>query len=516
MKRQDAIDIHNAGQKVVVDTLRNMSGEITRLKKEVKSKDKEITRLKKEVKSKDKEIARLKKEANSKDMKIARLSKNSTNSSKKPSSDDVTKPKPKKKGGKKRKPGGQPGHPMHERPLFSKEEIDHHYEYKLEECPLCGDDAVFIDFEPRSIQQIEIKDIIFEKYEHLTYPIWCESCQKVHYAPFPPEVAKERFFKARTTATVAYMSKVCHASFSTMRKFFRDIIGIPISRGYLAKIISKVSLALEKPYEELLNRLPLESRVNVDETGHKENGDRFWTWVFKADLYVLFKIDKSRGSKVLIDVLGEEFDGVLGSDYFSAYRKFMREFNVSIQFCIAHLIRDIKFLTGLPDKETKKYGKKLLKNVKELFKVIHDNESLTEEDFISKLNKAKEAILKTAIEDAPILKDEKGKEQKGPVKNMADRFRKHGEAYFTFITTPGMEPTNNCAEQAIRFIVIDRHITQGTRSIKGRTASERLWSVIATCELQGRSAFEFILKAVEAHFNELPSPSLLPDPADTS
>jgi hypothetical protein len=59
-----------------------------------------------------------------------------------------------------------------------------------------------------------------------------------------------------------------------------------------------------------------------------------------------------------------------------------------------------------------------------------------------------------------------------------------------------MDPTNNVAEQAIRFIVIDRQVTQGTRSAKGQRANERLWTVIATCALQGRSAFEFILHAV--------------------
>ncbi len=80
--------------------------------------------------------------------------------------------------------------------------------------------------------------------------------------------------------------------------------------------------------------------MNVDETGHKENGDKFWTWCFRAELYVLFKIDKSRGSKVSIEVLGKEFNGLLGCDYFSAYRKYMKDFNVMVQFCIAHLIRD--------------------------------------------------------------------------------------------------------------------------------------------------------------------------------
>ncbi len=93
---------------------------------------------------------------------------------------------------------------------------------------------------------------------------------------------------------------------------------------------------------------------------------------------------------------------------------------------------------------------------------------------------------------------------------MARRFRKNGKAYFEFITTPDIEPTNNLAEQAVRFVVIDRLITQGTRSEKGRETNERLWTVVGTCALQGRSAFEFILRAIHASFQNLPAPSLLP------
>jgi len=170
------------------------------------------------------------------------------------------------------------------------------------------------------------------------------------------------------------MKAVDHASFSTIRKFIRDVLGEKVSRGYLRKVIEKVSHSLDAPYEELLKILPLEQNVNVDETGHKENGKKFWTWVFRADLYVLFRIDKSRGSKVLVDVLGKEFDGVLGCDYFSAYHKYMKDFNITVQFCIAHLIRDIKYLTGLRDAETKNLGKQLLAAVKEMFKIIHDRE----------------------------------------------------------------------------------------------------------------------------------------------
>jgi uncharacterized protein (UPF0335 family) len=219
-------------------------------------------------------------------------------------------------------------------------------------------------------------------------------------------VRKEGLFKTRLTALVADLKNVCHASFSTIREFLRDVVGEAVSRGYLVKIIQKVSQSLERPHEELLARIPLEATLNVDETGHKDNGDRFWTRVFKADLYVLLRIDKSRGSQVLIEVLGREFEGTLGCDYFSAYRKFMKDFQVTVQFCIAHLIRDIKFLTTLPDAPTRVYGEKLLHAVKGLFKAIHQHDTLAPEDFRAALEQAKAKIIHVGIEEAPSLLDE--------------------------------------------------------------------------------------------------------------
>jgi hypothetical protein len=100
---------------------------------------------------------------------------------------------------------------------------------------------------------------------------------------------------------------------------------LTISRGQLAKIIGKVSRAWERSYEELLGDLPTQARPDTDETGHQQNGHRQWIWCFRAGLYTLFKIDPTRSGNVLIVVLGTEFDGVLGCDYFSAYRRYHRE-----------------------------------------------------------------------------------------------------------------------------------------------------------------------------------------------
>jgi transposase len=484
MTHDEALALYNAGPKFVVKMLCDLSNTIESQQEQIKALE----------------------------VKVAKLSKNSSNSSKRPSSDDITKPKSNKKKKKgKRKIGGQPGHERHERSLFAEEEIDKFHPYMLTSCPDCHGEVSIMDGKPRIIQQVELIEVPLIREEHRSYPVWCPKCGKIHYMPFPPEIYKEGLFKERLTSLVAYMKNVCHASFSTIRKYIRDVLGEKVSRGYLRKVIEKVSLSLEDPYNELLDRLPLETIVNVDETGHKENKAKFWTWVFKAEMYVLFKIDKSRGSKVLIDVLGKEFNGVLGCDYFSAYRKYMKDFNVTMQFCIAHLIRDIRFLTTLPDEETKAYGKRLLDEVRNMFKVIHERDNMIPEDFTNTLEKAKERIITAALQDVPSQLNKDGKEEKREAKNMANRFRKHGKAYFEFITTPGIGPTNNVAEQAIRFIVIDRHVTQGTRSIKGRKSCERLWTVIATCALQGRSAFNFILQAVNAYFKNGPAPSLIPN-----
>ncbi|MFO7959010.1 MAG: transposase [Candidatus Brocadiia bacterium] len=94
-------------------------------------------------------------------------------------------------------------------------------------------------------------------------------------------------------------------------------------------------------------------------------------------------------------------------------------------------------------------------------------------------------------------------------RNMAGRFRRHGDAYFRFITTPGVEPTNNPAEQALRFVVIQRRMTQGTRGPAGRAWCERIWTTAGMCRQQGRSLFEFLHSALNAHFTWQPAPSLL-------
>ena len=353
--------------------------------------------------------------------KVAKLSKNSSNSSKPPSS-DIVKPPQKKKNNGSRNIGGQSGHTKHERTPFTTDEIDEFKTHTLDACPDCGGELQEVEGSDKVVQQVEIvqKPIHIEQHNALCY--WCEHCQKFHYAPMPAHVEKGQLIGPRLTAIIAYMKGACHCSFSTIRKFLRDVVGITVSRGQLSKLIQKASAAFEQAYNELLEYLPSEATLNVDETGHKENKKRFWTWCFRADAYTLFKIADSRGSKVLINVLGEDFAGVIGCDYFSAYRKYMKDFDVLIQFCIAHLIRELKYLAGLSDKATADYGQSLLDAMRDMFSIFHKAEELTTSDFAEAMEASRKVFLDIALTNVP---------ESRQAQNLANRFRTHGEAHFS-------------------------------------------------------------------------------------
>jgi transposase len=437
---------------------------------------------------------------------VAAARKHSGNSSKPPSSDIV---KPKDRGNKKskRRIGAQKGHPKHQRPAFAPEQINERIPFRLKQCPVDPSHRITPAEGPehqRILQQVELVEDPFRIVQYTAYSIWCQDCGSYHQAPLPEHVLKAGLFGPRLTSLVVYLKGKIHASHSGIRDFFQDVVGIKVSRGYVAKLLHKASQAFAGPYEELIGLLPQQSCLNTDETGHRDNGQRYWTWCFRAASFVLFTIDPSRGTEVLMRMLGQDFKGILGCDYYAAYRKYARQCSVLVQFCLAHLIRDVKYLCEFPDPQVQRYGRQLLAGIQALFQILHRKEQLSAEAFEAQLQQVQGQIWKAAIPSSD-----------GPyhrlIYNMAERFYHHGDAYFQFITTPAIEPTNNVVEQAMRFVVMDRHITQGTRSARGRQICERLWTVMATCALHKRSSFQWIYQAISSYFKDSKVPSLVPD-----
>lgn len=177
--------------------------------------------------------------------------------------------------------------------------------------------------------------------------------------------------------------------------------------------------------------------------------------------------------QVLEETLGEDFGGIVGADYWGAYRKYARLFDVRVQYCMAHLIREIRFLAEHKVKNLSRWANELLEWLKKLFDTLHRREKLTARGFIRSMEKIKAGFLKR-MRHPPNHK---------LAKKLARRFKgKAAEDYFRFLGEPEVEPTNNGTERQIRPVVIDRRITQGTRGDAGMRWCERIWTTIASCK----------------------------------
>jgi transposase len=393
------------------------------------------------------------------------------------------------------------------------------------ECPHCGTQMKRCPERDHHQEQYEMvpNPIIRKEYTFTAY--YCQHCGKYHYPKKPPEALTGLFGPVLITLLL-YTKGMGHVSITNLMNLLK-VLGVKVSRGFICMTLDKGAAALEKAYNEIKKALPSQRVLNVDETGHKECGKKMWTWLFRAENFAFFAIKIDRAASVIFEFLGQSFKGIIGCDYFSAYRKYLKTLRpfVRAQFCLAHLKRDLTFLAEhIKDRELSAYGQKLLNILNELFgknklyrrlKAPRDPNDPDDLDLEGEAreNKAKEVLgemrqlgqqLKEAALDPPDRKK---------AKNIAKRFLDWPEDfYFTFMTDEGLSlgvgATNNAAEQSVRQVVIDRHVTQGTRSIKGRIRCERTWTVISSCGLQKRSAFTFIKESIMAKFcgvGEFPS-----------
>jgi transposase len=432
---------------------------------------------------------------------LAGRTTDSTNSSKPPSS-DIVKP-PKKPAQPRRRRGGQENHAPQQRPPFEAREIDAVERHAHEACPQCGGPVEQLPVPAQVVQQVELVARPTLVTEHHSCTCRCRACGQDFTQPIPPPIAAAGTFGPRLTAWVAYLKGACHASFHTIQQLLRETCGLRIATGTLAKLCQKVSRSLRPAYDDLRGQIPQQTTLHIDETSHRENGAWQWTWVFRAPRFTLFHIAPTRGEEVLEQVLGGEFSGTLLSDYYAAYRCYLDLHpRAEAQFCLAHLVRDVKFLDTLPDEADRRFAAELLVELKELFRLWHARDECADQPaFRAALIAQGQQLERVATERAPDTKASR---------NLARRFEKHADRYLRFTRVAGLEPTNNAAEQAIRQVVIDRHVTQGTRSPHGRTWCERIWTTIATCRQHGLDLLSFLERSFLALLTDTPPPTLLP------
>ena len=469
---------------------------------EVERLRRENERLRKQVVDQAREIEDLKRQ-------LALRQQNSTITSKPPSSDGLAGLQ-RVRGRRvksRRKPGGQPGHPGHHRPLVPVERVDAIVDLAPDTCRHCAHRLHARDDvgAPRRHQVTELPPLTAHVTEYRCHRRQCRACGQMTLAALPEDRGGQ--FGPQLTALIAYLTVVCRLPRLVVQRFLDGALHMPISLGSTQNAWEEASAAVAAPYAELQAALPHELVLNVDETGHRTNGDKRWLWTFVARTFVIYRIVASRGSDVLKTVLGDTFAGVLGSDRLPTYLKYVVG---QRQFCWAHVTRNL--LSALDLAQTpaaKRFCREALALDRRLFRLWHRFRGdprargvpLTRAQLMDKVLPIEKRLF--ALGERHL--DAHNKD----VRNLATAFFVHNQHFFTFVHAAGVEPTNNAAERALRTAVQWRKIMFGTRSDDGERAVERLLTVTRTCQLQQISALAFLTAAIAAHRRHQKVASLL-------
>lgn len=401
------------------------------------------------------------------------------------------------KGKKKRKRGGQKGHSKHSRELIPVEQCDHVIPCLPEDCRNCGEPLLGTDPTPLRHQVWELPPIVPSVTEYQLHRLPCD-CGVTTCGVLPDGVPSGQC-GPRLAAFTGLLMGHFRQSKRRAALFLQDLLNIPCSAAWTVKIQNLVSNALSGPYEELRLSLADESQLFVDESPTKEKNQKAWLWVAVAPLFAVFGIFLNRKRESLKQLIGDYTGTIINCDRAKMYWDAK-----CIQWCWAHLKRDIQALIDHRDNQVKRLGHELMRQQKWLFQHW-------------RRYRAKEISWRTFQGLArPVRQEFESLLLRGVfsgnqrIRGMCQELYDHRNWLWTFTKVEGVEPTNNTAERSLRSAVIYRKLSFGTQSAAGSRYIERIMTVCETCRLQQRSVYQYLIAAMEASFGHRAVPSLLP------
>ncbi len=430
------------------------------------------------------------------------VNRNSKNSSQPPSSDGPGQQVDKKRKKSSKKQGGQQGHQGHRRKLVPIEDVDDIVSHKPEKCAGCGTKLEGEDSEPYRFQVTEVPPVKPHVTEHQVHKVICPCCGEENRGELPSEVAVSQF-GPNLVALVALLMGVYRLSKRQVKSLLKDCFGIDMSASSVVNQQNAVSKALEEPVDNACDYVQEQAVKNVDETGwyQHDKEKKSWLWVVVTPLVTIFNIAENRSGKIAKKLLGKDSKGIVGSDRYSAYSWLA---NILRQICWAHLLRDFQKILerGGASAVVGGYLRQEGDDLLSLWARVRDG-PLPHADFMAKLPSIQNHIHLWLTVGAAC--------SHAKTSRTCRRILKVETALWTFSTHPGVEPTNNSAERALRKAVIWRRISYGTQSDAGSLFVERILTVVETCRQQDRNPLDYLRHAIIAHRTGKPVPSLLPN-----
>ena len=406
----------------------------------------------------------------------AGLNQDSSNSSRPPSSDS-----PYKKGGsdkteKKGESKSRKGRKGHRFQMLNPTETRN----ILPEPCSCGCDR-FSDLKPYyTHQHIELPEIVMKVIHFILHSGKCLRCGKINKGYIPSEFGAG--FGPRLSAFVVELAGIAGNSRDMVQKFCISVLRIPISLGAIQKVIDRASKAIEPHYEAFAHKARTSEINHIDETPWFKGGKLNWLWVMTNPIVAFFMIHTNRSREAFEKLIGA-WCGILISDDYRIYRSWVNK----RQTCLAHLIRTALGLAKRDIPELANCGTWAAKELRRLVKMAKAPPTIGEwRAFFARFCHLIDLYRDCESEAGTLVR----------------RLDEEMDALFLFLTENGVDPTNNFGERMIRFAVLWRKRSQGTKSEKGNRWVERILSLRQTCRLHGKSTFDVIVDAMSCFFKE--------------
>lgn len=360
-------------------------------------------------------------------------------------------------------------------------------------CPDCGE-KLYAGWLKNRRQIIDLPLAPATITEHQIFAHWCSHCRKKVYPKLDlrDQVLGNHRVSLKTMSFLATLKEELRLPTRAIQTFLKIFYHLHLSYGEITEVLHTVAKLGKPTYQNLGHQIRGSPVVHADETGWREDGRNGYLWNFNTPeiKYLLYR--RSRGKQVVREVVGDEFEGVLVSDFYAAY-------NTHLGFhqrCWVHLLRDIgKLRETYPEHQELDHWAKA---VTDLYQSAKEYKGPNPEKYPHPQDRKRQRWQDQAsFQDKLLNICQPYLSKETPMTTLCKRVDKYSDELFLFIACPQTPSDNNSAERSLRHSVVARKISGGTRSEKGSETKFILASLFGTWKLQDKNPFQECLNLLK-------------------
>jgi transposase len=386
-------------------------------------------------------------------------------------------------------PGRRPGKGEFQyRAQPSPDEVDKTEEVRLEGCPHCGGEVTDIEEHEHFTTDIPPVKPFITRY--VTESGYCPHCQKRVRSRHEEQISEASgaagtVVGPRAKAMAADLKHRLGLSYAKISDLMSTSFELEMTRSGWYQADQRLAEQARPVYAELVELIRRSAVVHGDETGWRIGSLSAWLWVFTNQDVTVYSIADNRSHRVIVDILGDEFEGVLVSDCFSAYDH--RTLSAWLkQKCLAHLLNELSLLAAEKSRGAVRFARDVSALLRQALALQEQKSTLAPETYAERC-----AQLETQLDK---LIDVRRRLTDPDNQRIAKRLRKHRDHLLRFLYTDGLDATNNQAERMLRPAVITRKTGGCNRSQRGAETHAILSSVLATCKQRSIPLLDFLVE----------------------